>query len=175
MSKMNFKSDFNLTPLRRAAEEQLLELLTVRNEPSVRNNMTNSKVIDYCSHFRWFKVMSERKDIDYNIVSDESRIIGAVALTDISTLNKSANFAIYLSSTARGKGFGEKLCKIMLDRGFSHHGLDKVNLQVASHNIRAIQLYKKMGWSTVTPSEPLKVIKKDLIFMQNFRQHLMIL
>jgi len=53
---------------------------------------------------------------------------------------------IIISPDHRGKGFGEVLCKLLIEKGVETYGDKKISLKVNIENHNAIKLYKKLGF-----------------------------
>ncbi|MEA4999421.1 MAG: GNAT family protein [Candidatus Limiplasma sp.] len=70
--------------------------------------------------------------------------------TDLFSINwrlRSAEFAIVVGSeAARGRGIGREAIGILLDYAFGMLGLERVELEVAQENDRAIRCYERAGF-----------------------------
>lgn len=81
------------------------------------------------------------------IENDSDNIVGAVYLTSIDWLNRSAEFSIWIGLEGhRNKGLGNFVCKQMLSHAFKDLGMHRIYLSVLSKNSRARKLYKNMGF-----------------------------
>jgi len=56
--------------------------------------------------------------------------------------------AMYVTSSARGKGVGKLLVEALLERARSYEGLSKISLTVATTQVAAVQLYRSVGFET---------------------------
>ncbi|KAK3331804.1 acyl-CoA N-acyltransferase [Cercophora scortea] len=77
--------------------------------------------------------------------------IGSLALTQ-HPLPKTehlryARLALGISEPFQGKGFGKEAVNWALDWAFDYAGLNRVELGVASFNVRAVELYGKLGFT----------------------------
>lgn len=60
-----------------------------------------------------------------------------------------AQYAIGVERSARGKGLGRQLSMLALSWAKMQRSLDWVDLWVFAHNVKAIQLYEKLGFKKV--------------------------
>jgi diamine N-acetyltransferase len=75
------------------------------------------------------------------------RLIGMVALAEIDYRHRTAIFSISIGEeSARGKGYGTEVTRLMLDYAFTALGLHNVSLGVYSHNLAGIRAYQKAGF-----------------------------
>jgi ribosomal protein S18 acetylase RimI-like enzyme len=62
------------------------------------------------------------------------------------THHKGSIWGVYLKSAARGKGLATKMLQALLDRASGLEGLTCVTLTVAEDNLKAIELYRRLGF-----------------------------
>lgn len=75
-------------------------------------------------------------------------LIGLSILKEISLLNRSAEFAIYIGDNdSRGKGLSKEASIKTLNFAFEDLGLNRVGLKVLEENHIAIKLYKSIGFA----------------------------
>ena len=82
----------------------------------------------------------------YAICNDEDEYMGTISLKNISSIDRNAEFAIALRKRAWGKGYASWGIKEILKIAFEELDLVKVYMNVLADNLRAIRLYKKMGF-----------------------------
>lgn len=76
-------------------------------------------------------------------------LIGLSILKDISLINRSAEFAIYIGDKdSRGKGLSKEATVKTLNFAFNDLGLNRVGLKVLEENQIAIKLYKSIGFTS---------------------------
>jgi len=76
------------------------------------------------------------------------RVIGMTWLSDIDHHNGTCFFAISIGETsARGKGYGTEITRLMLDFGFNRLGLHNIALDVFENNPAGIRAYQKAGFT----------------------------
>ena len=74
-------------------------------------------------------------------------IVGFSNLYDYECQHSAFIGNVVVDKTMRGQGLGRKLIAFMLDLGFGKHQLQEVNISVFSHNIPALLLYAKFGFT----------------------------
>jgi diamine N-acetyltransferase len=80
-------------------------------------------------------------------VKNEKKPIGSVYLRDISQLNRSAEFGIFIGEEEYlGKGFGSDAATTIIKYAFETLKLHKLRLRVLAGNKRAIASYKRVGF-----------------------------
>lgn len=74
-------------------------------------------------------------------------MIGELSIFEIDEEDKKAGFRISMNSISlTGKGFGSEAIKIVLYFVFEHLRLNRLQLEVFSHNLRGIRAYEKVGF-----------------------------
>lgn len=74
-------------------------------------------------------------------------MIGDLSILDINEGNQNAGFRISMASIPlTGKGYGTEAIKIVLSFVFEQLKLNRLQLEVFSHNLRGIRAYEKIGF-----------------------------
>ena len=113
----------------------------------------------------WPAYPEEFKDLDYALrdsgwideyqgkdstriyITEESGIaIGFTILSKDSATSRQAEFRIALNPDYLGQGFGKKLIRMALEKGFQELGLQRIYLIVRKNNPRARRLYENCGF-----------------------------
>ncbi|MHA4044065.1 GNAT family N-acetyltransferase [Bacillus cereus] len=90
---------------------------------------------------------SSRYDFAICLQSTEE-MIGELSILDIDEENKRAGFRISMLSIAlTGQGYGTEAIKIVLRFVFEQLSLNRLQLEVFSHNLRGIKAYEKVGFA----------------------------
>lgn len=77
-----------------------------------------------------------------------AKLIGHVGLYKIDKVAKKTEYGILISDDdSRGKGYGSKATKLMVDYAFHTLGMHKVTAEVLSENLPSISMFKKCGFS----------------------------
>lgn len=100
---------------------------------------------------RWYRSRGETNDrLDLAVADVQTdRCIGEVVLHELDAPNRSCGFRIALLGPAVfGQGYGTEATHLMLDHAFTTVGLHRVELEVFDFNLRARQVYEKLGFVT---------------------------
>jgi len=98
---------------------------------------------------RWFQDEVAASDlIPFTIYEREGlRPIGTTALLGIDRRNRSAEFGIIIGEpSARGKGYGAEVTRLIRDYAFAAVGLHTLLLGVYAFNVAGIRAYEKAGY-----------------------------
>lgn len=135
-----------LEPIGNLSRYDQLEILRIRNQTGVRNNMYTNHIIGEAEHLAWIERLEFVIHTRFFAVFTENTIIGGVSLNSISAENRRADWAFYLDETTRGKGLGSALEFKFLDYAFSDCGFQKLNCEVLEFNKPVFALHKRFGF-----------------------------
>lgn len=80
-------------------------------------------------------------------LKENDQMIGELSVFDIDEDDKKAGFRISMRSIElTGKGYGTEAIKIVLRFVFEELHLNRLQLEVFSHNLRGIRAYEKVGF-----------------------------
>ena len=99
---------------------------------------------------RWIEFHNNNPEEVLLVVEDTERgkLIGHVGLYKIDNVAKKTEYGILLADDdSRGKGYGTKATKTMIDYAFNKLGMHKVTAEVLSENAASIAMFKKCGFS----------------------------
>lgn len=103
------------------------------------------------------------------VEEDSDSIVGAVYLTSIDWLNRSAEFSIWIGSKDhQNKGLGKYASLQMLSHAFNDLGLQRIYLKVLKRNSRARELYKNIGFVE-------EGILRKVVFKNGFYEDMMLM
>jgi diamine N-acetyltransferase len=99
---------------------------------------------------QWYlKRKNDPASIYLAIESIRGKLLGFINLYNINMEKKMATLGIYLGSEFTDKGYGTEAIMILLPHYFETIGFKELRLEVASHNKRAIECYRKCGFKPV--------------------------
>ena len=76
-----------------------------------------------------------------------NKLIGHVGLYKIDQVAKKTEYGILIADDeSRGKGYGAKATRLMVDYAFKELGMHKVTAEVLSENLPSISMFKKCGF-----------------------------
>ncbi|WP_288393753.1 GNAT family N-acetyltransferase [uncultured Vagococcus sp.] len=94
------------------------------------------------------RIIKDTSREDYAIGLNETKeMIGELSILDIDSPNHAAVFRIAMNHTNHtGKGFGTEAMELIIDHVFNDLKLNRLQLEVFSHNVRGIRAYEKVGF-----------------------------
>ncbi|MDO9581445.1 MAG: GNAT family N-acetyltransferase [Bacteroidales bacterium] len=96
---------------------------------------------------KWFDDYEKNKNKKFFTICDENKPIGFMGLSHIDKVSKKAEvFIIIGDDNYRGKGYGKKSLKYLINYGFNMLRLEKIYLGVYEKNKSAIFSYKSVGF-----------------------------
>jgi RimJ/RimL family protein N-acetyltransferase len=87
----------------------------------------------------------ERHELTVAIV--KGQVVGFTNLYDMEARHQAFIGNVIIEKTLRGCGIGRKMIEVMLKCCFDKYRLSKVNISVFSHNIPALVLYSRLGFT----------------------------
>lgn len=98
------------------------------------------------AHYEKIAKDDSRHDFAICLVEDD-RLIGELSIMDIEPENQKAGFRIALNNKKDfNKGYGTEAVQLALKFVFEELKLNRLQLEVYSHNIRGIKAYEKAGF-----------------------------
>lgn len=94
----------------------------------------------------WYKWKTENSRSKYFTIFLEDRAIGYISFKKINKITKSAVLGVVLDPGTINKGYGTEALFEMLKYFFYEMKFEKMYLDVAEYNYRAITVYKKLGF-----------------------------
>lgn len=135
-----------LVPLENIHSEYIVKW---RNDPQISQFLFSSDWITLESHNLWLKkywISSTRKEFVIYIIQGDIPI-GTIGLSAIDYENKKAEYGIIIGENKySGKGYAKEASQLILEYAFGELNLNKVFLKVFEDNIRAISMYKTLGF-----------------------------
>jgi RimJ/RimL family protein N-acetyltransferase len=108
-----------------------------------RKSFTMDEII---KSYRQFSKDPTRYDFAICLL-DNNKLIGDLAILDVDEDNKKAGFRISLhSKNSLNKGYGTEATQLAQKFTFEELKLNRLELEVFSHNIRGIKAYEKAGF-----------------------------
>lgn len=149
----NFIIENDILLLRPTKSEDIEKIRIWRNKPNIRKCFITQTIISREQQLQWYSNYL-KKENDYSFVIVEkisSNPIGTVSLYNIKPETGKGEFGrVFIGKeTARGKGYGVSVCKLLVDFAFKQLNLRTVYLEVFASNIAAIHIYGKCGFSFI--------------------------
>ncbi len=140
----------SLTPIKREYIESFLRWF---NDPEITQYLLMYRPLTQMEEEDWLENLKNRQDtISFSIVAsndDNSEIlIGNCGIHNINWKNRVGEAGITIGEKQyHNKGFGTEAMELLLDYGFNTVNLNRIELFVYEYNTRAINLYKKLGFT----------------------------
>lgn len=97
----------------------------------------------------WFATMTDgKRRLAYGVEDRFGKLIGMLSLREISW-GHSARLGIAFAPTHVGRGYGTESLRLFLPYAFLTLGLERIVLDVAAANVRAVRCYRKVGFRRV--------------------------
>jgi RimJ/RimL family protein N-acetyltransferase len=119
------------------------------NDPEAARLNGAFRPVDLLAYKMWFdNIGKDASKVVFGIRRrNETVIIGFVEITNISSINQSAEIGIRIGSeNDRNRGFGKEALGLALGYCWNHLNLRRVSLNVLGHNKRAIKVYQAAGF-----------------------------
>lgn len=98
---------------------------------------------------KWEKMIKNSKHHYFAICLNEN-LIGYISVSKISLFNSNYELSLSLDANYSSKGYGFKSLKLFLNYYFEKIDKNSIWLNVNSSNERAIKLYEKIGFQTIS-------------------------
>lgn len=123
--------------------ESQFRVREIRNEENVRRWMYTDHAISANEHLGWInRLKQDDRQIVFVVLNEEQNPLGVISVNSIDRLHKKADWAYYLTETARG-GLGSALEYSFINFIFDTLGMDKLNCEVLEGNDTVVKLHKK--------------------------------
>ncbi|HCJ07287.1 MAG TPA: UDP-4-amino-4,6-dideoxy-N-acetyl-beta-L-altrosamine N-acetyltransferase [Lachnospiraceae bacterium] len=120
-----------------------------RNSAEVKKYFIYQKDFTIEGHTNWMlNKVATGQVVQFIIVENQTGMdIGSVYLQDIDYVHKKAEYGIFIGEdSAKGKGYGTQVAKLMIKYAFKELGLHRLYLRAFADNRRAISSYQKAGF-----------------------------
>jgi len=137
--------DIKLRPLKLTDADYMKEFVEDEN---ISNNLLFTRYPFSTENMISFIKTSweDKRNIHYAIANENDEYIGTISLKNISYIDKNAEYAIVIRKKYWGQKIALKATDKLLFYGFNILNLEKIYLNVLSHNGRAIKFYEKYGF-----------------------------
>jgi len=140
-------SRVKLVPLETIHDEYIVKW---RNDPRLSAFLFSTDTVTVESHRMWFEKYQKSDDREEFIINtiDGNMPIGTIGLSAIDKVNSKAEYGIIIGETEYlGKGYAKEASQLILKYAFKELCLNKVFLRVFEENVRAIGMYKSLGFN----------------------------
>ena len=134
--------------LRPLSEEDIGNIYKgTKDEESIYMTGTRAPFTEEEVRAAYKRFMEDPDRVDFAICTADGMVIGDAAVQEIDRENRKAVFRIALHSNEHfGKGYGTEAVMLVQQYTFEQLKLNRLELQVFSHNPRGIRAYEKAGF-----------------------------
>lgn len=153
--------------IRNITDEDTDNILKWRNSDSVRNNFIYKELFTRQSHQNWLdNYVYTGKVVQMIIYLKDGDIpVGSVYIRDLDKEKGEGEYGIFIGEeSARGKGVGSAVCRLMCEYAKNEIGLHKLFLRVYEDNIGAVKSYQNGGF-VIDESRTDLIDGRKMIFM----------
>ncbi|MFW9844092.1 MAG: GNAT family N-acetyltransferase [Candidatus Thorarchaeota archaeon] len=161
-------------------ERHLDDIMKGFNNPEMRRFLGGFIPLTKEAEREW--IQSQQKQMKNRIgfvfvieTLSDNRFIGTVSLNGIDWLSKSSGMGIAIHSPQDWeKGYGTEAMQLLIDFGWNHLNLQRIELSVHAFNERAKHVYEKLGfklWGTAHRKYFIEGEYHDTHFMEIFRDN----
>ncbi|MHA1138213.1 MAG: GNAT family N-acetyltransferase [Candidatus Thorarchaeota archaeon] len=161
-------------------EHHLDDIMKGYNNPEIRKFVGGYIPVTRTAELEWIQAcqqqMKNRTDFVFVIedISDH-RFIGSLSLNAIDWLSKSSGMGIVIHNPQDWeKGYGTEAMQLLIDFGWQHLNLRRLELSVYAFNERARHVYEKLGfklWGTAHQKYFIDGEYHDTHFLEIFREN----
>jgi UDP-4-amino-4,6-dideoxy-N-acetyl-beta-L-altrosamine N-acetyltransferase len=141
------KKKFVLKKFEDLCDDESNFALKIRNHPDVRSQMYNSNVIDKNEHLKFIKSLLGKEDTKYFLVFANEVAIGVINFKSIDCKLKKCEFGIYANLDSDYPKKGYLLISVAKKYALTALELKEIYLEVYAENVKALNLYKKNGFT----------------------------
>lgn len=141
-----------LHPFNESAIDAMIEILRepddLRKTASAHSRMVGGTADDERATRNWYALRNEKENrLDLAIYAPAlGQYVGEVVFNEYSEANKSVNYRISIGKAGQNRGYGTQATKLMVDYGFEHLDLNRIELEVVDFNQRARHVYTSCGF-----------------------------
>jgi RimJ/RimL family protein N-acetyltransferase len=138
------------TALRAIEREDLLHLLSWRNEPDLRKYFREYRELNYQQQMSWFenKVNNDIGTRMFAIVDSQRDLLGAAGLCYIDWINRTADFSIYIGKN--GIYIDEILApdaaNVLIKYAFEELGINRLWSEIYSFDHAKVKFFNSLGF-----------------------------
>ena len=115
----------------------------------------------------WFyQLVRDRARVYYAVENESHELIGRISLREIDG-HRSARLGIGFGPDFVGQGYGTEALQIFLEHYFRDLGFERLVLDVAAVNERAVRCYEQCGFSLVGSRYQYAGSDEDLMFLRD--------
>jgi len=135
------------------SESDVHNVLHMRNHPDIKKWMYNQQQISLSEHLAFLQQLNNDQTKLYVLVMQDKIMLGVFYLTEISFVNGSAEIGLFTNPNVLIPRKGSTILSLAISYAFESLKLNLLKLEVFTNNDRAINLYKRYGFKSVSTSQ----------------------
>jgi UDP-4-amino-4,6-dideoxy-N-acetyl-beta-L-altrosamine N-acetyltransferase len=144
-------------------KSDILEILDIRNENSIRNNMFNNKLISKEDHLNWFGKIKNSDSNKFYFIKYNNEIIGGFGLKEKNQNKNYFEWSLYISQKIKIFSLGALAEFKALNYFFSNYKVTNLFCYVLKKNTTVINLHKKFGFNEVDLDKNFNLLYPDML------------
>lgn len=118
------------------------------NDPEIAKGILRVLPVSMHEHIKWYEsIIGDKSRVTFAIETIKDRkYIGNTGLMNVDWRNRKGMLWIYIDKRVWNKGYGKEAVSLLLEFAFKSLNLNKVYLDVAAYNEKAIKMYKAVGF-----------------------------
>lgn len=128
-------------------QDQLLDILRIRNHPANRHWLYTDHIISEQEHFSFVENLKSRAGKAYwGVFSEDRNLVGSFNTT-IKDSGASAMVGLLVNPATHGKGYGKRICRYTLPLHFEYLHIPKIYSEVFVENQASLKAFKRAGFT----------------------------
>ena len=121
-------------------------LIKWRNSEHIRNKMINSHVVQKVEHEKWLKNTRNNLNSQWFIVNYREVVVGAMYITNISNVDKTSTWGMYVDNQYMSSVVGVLMEIIAIDKMIFDLGIRKIWGETLETNKKLLSMHQKFGF-----------------------------
>ena len=142
-------SNLKFENISKVSNENILQLLKIRNQKNIRIKMFNKKFITKQDHYFWLNNIKKNQKEDFFIIYYKNVICGGLGIKNLNKRLKDCDWAFYVSDKFNFPGLGASIEFKSINFIFYKYKLSRIYCYVLKNNKNVINLHKKFFFSKV--------------------------
>lgn len=146
-------------------EKELMDILHLRNQKGIRENMINSDIISFEDHKNWVKSLHSQIDKKYFAIISEKEILGSLSFV---TENEKTNWGVFFKEEV-SPFISSASTFIFLEYLFSNK-LKEISSCVKKTNLKALSFNKNFGFRIYEEDEDYYYLNLKNSFWEEYKK-----
>lgn len=130
-------------------KKDLVRIIKIRNQKSVRKNMLNKKIISLDEHLNWYKNIKNKKFFHHYVLYVNNKIIGCGYGYKYNKKKKYCYWGIYRDMRIKKSGYGQLILNKLFNKLFKLRKINYIKCQVLKNNIWVKEWYVRNGHQVI--------------------------